>query len=108
MTVEEARVVDAVGIESATGIVVLTISDNLEWDEANEHLLTLQSKINAYLAFIESGELQEQYPDATGRSVRIDVVCLHQPTEVARQFLSIAESTIREAGFAFGWRVFVS
>ena len=37
--------------------VVLTITDHLEWDIENEHLLILQDKINAYLGAIEDGEL---------------------------------------------------
>ena len=105
MSVEQEAVVDAIGIETATGIVVLTISDHLAWDAANGHLLTLQNKINRYLAFIESGELLEKYPNANAKAVRIDVVCRYEPTPMACTFLARAESTIIQAGFSFGWRV---
>ena len=105
MSVEEEGVVDAISVERVSGTVVLTISDHLEWDEANEHHLLLQKKINRYLAFVESGELLEEYPNAKGRSVRIDVVCRYEPSGIGREFLSRAETTISEAGFAFAWRV---
>ena len=108
MTVQEEGVIDAIGLEPTTDSVVLTISDHLEWDDANEHLLTLQNKINRYLAFIESGELVEKYADAKGRSVRIEIMCKYKPSEVALRFLSKAESSVRDAGFAFGWRVFAA
>jgi hypothetical protein len=105
MSVKESGVVDAIGVEKGSDAVVLTISDHLEWDHDNEHLLTLQDKINRHLAFIESGELLEKYPDAAGRPVRIDVVCKYAPSETALTFFSRAEAAIRDAGFSFGWRV---
>ena len=55
MSVENSQVIDAISI-NPQDVVVLTISDHLEWDEENEHLLLLQNKINAYLGVIESGE----------------------------------------------------
>ena|SRR5439155_122735 len=105
MSVEEESIVDAIGVARDSNVVVLTISDHLDWDQANEHLMTLQSKINRYLAFIESGELLEKYPEAAGRPVRIDVVCKHAPSQAALAFLAKAEAAVRHAGFSFGWRV---
>lgn len=73
MSVEQPGVIDAIGIEDETGIVVLTITDHLNWKDAEEHLFILQDKINAYLGFVESGEIIDKYPDAEGKPVRIDV-----------------------------------
>ena len=76
MSIDQTNVVDAIGVDNATGDVVLTIADHLEWTGSdNEHLLLLQEKLNTYLSFVESGELLEAYPDAKGRTVLIDVVC---------------------------------
>src|SRR5260370_34389724 len=105
MAVDNPDVIDAIGIERASGVVALTISDHLEWDEANQHLLTLQEKINRYLAFIESGELLASYPKAVGRQVRIDVVCKYQPPEMATRFLDQARKLIEQAGWSLSWRV---
>ena len=60
MSVEQADVIDFVSIDEEDN-VVLTISDHLEWDMENEHLLILQDKINAYLSSIESGDIYEKY-----------------------------------------------
>jgi hypothetical protein len=74
MAIEKTDVVDAVGIEKATGNIVLTITDSLDWESAEtEHIQMLQDKLNAYLRFIESGELLETYPDAVDRRA---VICL--------------------------------
>ena len=41
MSVENFKVIDVVGIDKNES-VILTVSDHLEWDEENEHLLILQ------------------------------------------------------------------
>ena len=105
MAVDNPDVVDAIGIDRDTGDVVLSISDHLEWDEANEHLLVLQDKINRYLGFIDSGELLEEYPNAVSRPVRIDVCCKYQPADDGQRFLAQAREVIERAGWSFSWRV---
>ena len=100
MTVEDSKKVDFIGIDAQTGELVLTISDHLEWaDEA--HLDTLQAKINSYLAFIESGELLEEYPGANGKDIRIDVACKFSPNTEGENFLSQCGQIINDAGYAF-------
>ena len=80
MPVDNPEVFDAIGLLESQGQVVLTIFDHFEWDDTNEHLLTLQEKINRYLAFIESRELLEKYPAAAEKQVRIDVCCQYTPS----------------------------
>jgi hypothetical protein len=104
MAVDNPDVVDAIGIEQASGVVALTISDHLEWGDGS-HLVALQQKINQYLAFLENGQLLEEYPNAVGKPVRIDVVCKHQPDEGAERFLNQARDVIETAGLSFSWRV---
>jgi len=105
MSVDNARVVDAVGIENATGDVVLTVADHLDWVDAPAHLEVLQSKLNSYLAFVEGGELLEQYPGAAGRLVRIEVVLKYPPKASAERFFSEAAATVQAAGFRLAYRV---
>jgi hypothetical protein len=105
MSVDVADVIDAAGIEAASGDVVLTICDHLEWEPLYEHLLTLQDKISTYLAFIERGQMSESYPQGVGRPIRIDVVCKHQPNLGALEFLEKAKGLVNRAGFQLSWRV---
>jgi hypothetical protein len=106
MTVEDRTTVDAIGVEIASGDVVLTISDHLSWDDEQDHLRALQEKLNLYLAFIESGELLTTYPQATGRHPRIDVVFRVQPSNGALRFLETVRQSTASAEIGFGWRTF--
>lgn len=107
MSVEQRRILDFIGTNKADGHVVLTIADHLPFDDEGR-LVTLQNKLNDYLAFIESGEIYESYPDAKGRQVEIPIQFKHQPNERALSFLQSAGDTISEAGFGFSYEVFGS
>jgi hypothetical protein len=74
MAIDNANEIDAVGIEKNSEFAMLTILDSWDWQDEGRHLLALQSKINAYFGFIESGQIWKSYPDAAGRQLVIDVV----------------------------------
>jgi hypothetical protein len=104
MGVEDTDVIDAIGLDKVTDEAVLTIVDGNKWDGA-EHLFALQEKLNAYLRFVESGEILDSYPNATGKAVRIEVVFKSHPDPAGIAFLEKAGSAIRGASLAFSWRV---
>lgn len=106
MSVEDRDVVDILSIDKQTGDVVLTVSDHLDWYDSLAHQETLQTKLNRYLAFIESGELIESYPNAKGRSVIIKVAVKFPPDASGLEFLSRAESVVTSAGIGFRHEVF--
>jgi hypothetical protein len=106
VSVENPNVIDAVGTDRVTGDVVLTITDHLEWDDGDEHVLVLQAKINRYLDFIQSGELLEQYPKAQGKRVRMELICRFSPSARGTRFLTRAQEVIEGGGWTFSWRVF--
>ena len=102
MAIEKKDVVDAVGVEKTTGDIVLTIADYLDWESSEaRHLQMLQEKLNAYLRFIESGELLEFYPDAAGRRPVISLVGRCEPSAAALRFLAAARQSVEAAGFGF-------
>lgn len=71
MSVAEAGVIDMWGIPDwDRSKIELVISDHLGWEpeEEMEHLLMLQEKINAYISFIESGEINTAIPSAAGKT----------------------------------------
>ena len=102
MNIEQIKIVDFIS-RAEDGTVVLTVSDHLDWDAQNEHLLLLQEKLNAYLRFLESGEIYDAYPGAKGAKFLINLVCRFHPTESALDFLERAQSIIESAGFGFSW-----
>ena len=104
VSIDERKIVDFVGIRSSDDRCTLTISDHLAWDDP-DHLAQLQDKLDDYMAFIESGELCEKFPDARGREVEIQVICQHYPPgSDALPFLAHAAEKIRGAGMHFAVR----
>jgi len=90
MTLDNVETVDAVGIERATGDTVLTILDSWDWRDEHEHLLALQNKINAYLHFVESGQIWTSYPLASGTNVTIDILTRFPLTPSAEKLVQAA------------------
>lgn len=109
MSIEQADTVDFVNIDHNSGDVWLTISDHLSWDQGEgEHLLLLQSKLNAYLRFIESGEVFIEFPETRGRKMVINLVGKFSPSEQANLFLEKARIAISNAGFALQFKLMSS
>ena len=106
MSIEQGDVVDIVSTDRLTGDVVLTISDHLDWSDSTAHQMLLQSKLNRYLAFVESGELLQNYPSAEGRRITFKVVFQFPPDEAGRRFLAKVRPVIESAGFGLDDEVF--
>jgi len=105
VSVEQPDVVDIISTDTRTGHVVL-ISDHLDWSDSPWHQAILQTKLNRYLAFVESGELLQRYENAAGRPVAIKVVFKFRPDKDGGDFLSKARAIIEAAGFSFRHKVF--
>lgn len=103
MSINQTNTIDIIGT-TPEGKVVLTISDHHSWEET-WHLQLLQDKINAYLQFIESGQIFEDYPNASGRELIIETVMKYEPTLDATSFLEKAKEVVTGAGIGFQWRV---
>lgn len=103
MSVENTKVIDF--ISEKDNIVILTISDHLEWHDDNEHIFLLQEKINAYLMAIESGQVNEKYPSSVGKKVRISIVLKYDPNEKGVLFLSNVNNALSNAGYEFYYYV---
>lgn len=73
MSVEDKNVIDFISLDREEKEVMLTISDHLEWDDENEHLLILRDKLNSYLAAIEGGDLYIKYPKALNKNICIRI-----------------------------------
>jgi hypothetical protein len=106
MSVEQTDVVDIVSIERETGNVILTISDHLDWSDSVAHQRILQKKLNTYLAFVQSGEILEQYPKAKDRPVVLNVVFRFPPDELGQAFITRVRAVIESAGFTLCDEVF--
>ncbi|SCY98215.1 DUF6572 domain-containing protein [Flavobacterium caeni] len=102
MSVEQTDKIDFISI-TPNQKVQLTISDHLEWDENGDHILILQKKLNAYLDFIESGQIPKNYSSAREKGIIISISIKFFPNEFALNFLKEAEKIISSAGYEFSW-----
>jgi hypothetical protein len=98
MSIEEANVVDFIGTENVTGKVVLTVSDHLDWSDIGMHLSKLQEKMNAYIRFVEGGELLQRYPDAKQRQIVLSVICKYKFPPEGQVFLDKVRPTLEAVG----------
>jgi hypothetical protein len=106
MAVDQTGVIDLASVSPSTGEMVLTITDHLDWTNTVEHQSVLQNKLNAYLAFAESGEVFERFPDARGRAIAFNVVFKFRPDSEGTLFLDRARKIIESAGFGFRHELF--
>ncbi len=100
MTIDQPDVVDFARAPRDSDEVVLMICDHLPWSEdddptyppemlnTKEHMLLMQEKINAYLGFIESGEIYEKYPKAIGKKARLEVVAKYPMNDEAKELFA--------------------
>lgn len=100
MSVDQTDTIDFATIDKVSGDLWLTISDHLPWDNnEGNHLVLLQEKLNAYLRFIESGEVFKKIPSAKGCNIVINLVGKFPPSQQAGVFLERAREAIEGAGF---------
>jgi len=103
MSIEDSNVIDFVSLDQ-TGNATLTISDHLEWDADNKHLLLLQEKLNSYLSSIESGDLYDKYPNAKGRKIIISLTTKYLPNEEGHIFMRKVKTMLETAGYDFRYQ----
>ncbi|EJL27358.1 hypothetical protein PMI01_03839 [Caulobacter sp. AP07] len=95
--------IDAVDLEPVSDMVVLTILDPGRWEDADRSLRTLENKLDACIAFIV--DLEANYPDAAGRSRRIDVVTRHALDDAGQRLIEHAASlTLIQLGVDIRYR----
>ncbi len=105
MSLDRIDVVDAVGTDRKSGTIVLNLLDSWDWHDESGHLTALQDKINAYLAFVKSGQIYEDYPTAAGKALRIDVITRYPVPDVALAFLEKAAAVASQLNIAITHRI---
>ncbi len=57
----------------------------------------LRDKLNAQIAFIETGQIKTVWPKFDGRAVRVEVVARCPLTDAAHEFYALARKVMTEA-----------
>ena len=107
MSIEHSDKIDLIGTTEEEK-VILTISDHLEWDNSGVHTQLLEDKIEAYLHFIESGQIYEDYPNSENSDLTIFVALKYKPDEFGLDFLNRCREIILSFGIGFNWEVLKS
>lgn len=97
-SLDNPNTVDAIGTEKTSGDIILTITDSWDWSDEQKDLLALQDKLNSYFNFIESGQIFEEYPDAKGQKLVIDVVTRFPMPESGLGLLEKANEACTDLG----------
>lgn len=101
MSVSEEDKIDFIGTDKCSGGIILTISDHLDWNDILNHLLILQNKINAYIGFIENGEIYKSYPLAKSKEIILIIIFNHKYdplNSVINNFFQNSESVMKSIG----------
>lgn len=101
----DTDVIDFISTNKNTQDVTLTISDELNWEDEEEHLTLLQEKLNSYLEFIETGQLFEEYPQAKGRNISIQVTAKYQVPQIGVDFYKKAVEYVQNEGYDLRYKV---
>jgi hypothetical protein len=105
MSVIEEGSIDFAGLEKKN--LVLSICDHLSWGEEYDdvHLLMLQNKINDYLKFIESGEVNETFNSKDYEKVIIRVIAKYPFSPECIEFFNMSKQVVNDVGFGLEWEV---
>lgn len=99
--VENPHILDLIGLDPASGDVVLTMIERRSWSAGPAQLGQIEEKINRYLGYVLDGFLAEQYPQYVGKRVQIRLDCAEEPHGEALRFVAAAEDAIGQHGIGF-------
>jgi len=99
--VSVANVVDIVAYNADEDVVILSMVEDRPWDGAKERILQLQTKLNNYLSYALDGQLAKDYPDLSGKPVRIELHTDAEPDATTLGFLNQALPMLEGEGIKF-------
>jgi hypothetical protein len=89
MSILQTEKIDIVATKPNSSEVKLVVSDHLDWSDVVGHFSLLQDKINTYIAFVESGQLErtKQPHMPVNPNVTIVLAVSREPTQEAMRLL---------------------
>ncbi len=100
MSVLDRETVDGIALDKDGKGIRLLITDHLDWSNEYHHLLALQEKINAYIAFCEDHQYNQVYKDISVEYAILEIHFKHEPTRKAMNFLEQVQRRVNEIGIA--------
>jgi hypothetical protein len=100
MSVDQSDVIDRV-TTSPEGVVALVVFDHLPWHSFSSHHELLLTKLNAYLEFVEAGQIYTEYPSARDKPLELLVFFQFRPTPEALSFLERVRPQVERFNISF-------
>lgn len=102
MSIEQPLTIDRIAKRPGGREVSLIITDHLSWEgHEDRHQELMLHKLGNYVAFVKSGRVLEEYPDAGEYPVWIEVVAQHSLTNRAIDFFLNVRAALSEKGLRF-------
>lgn len=98
MSVIDNNTIDAMALTEDNKGIALLITDHLDWSDEYKHLITLQEKINTYVAFLEEKQYEDTYKNTTITYGIIEIHFLYEITSNAEKFLQSIQDQAGELG----------
>jgi hypothetical protein len=107
MSVLDTNLIDYIYLDGDDEVPVLVVSDPLSWrpPEDRSHLRVLREKLNAQIAFVETGQLTGVWPRYSGGLVRVQVFASCALTHTAQAFYSVAREVMTQANIDLSVRL---
>jgi hypothetical protein len=99
--VENAKIMDLVTVDPASGKVVLAMFERRKWGASPLQLRQIEEKINRYMGFALDGFLVEHYPQHKGKEVQLRLDCAEAPHGIAIDFVEKAKRAAAAYGLEF-------
>ncbi len=98
MSIVDKNVIDGIALTDNNAVLVMLLSDHLDWKDEYNHLLMLQEKINCYISFFENEQYKDNYPNYKISSGIIEIHFMHNITSNTLKFLKVVQTQISEIG----------
>ena len=99
--VENAKVIDLIGVDPASDKVVLTMIERRRWGASDQQFQQIEEKINRYMGYVLDGFLAEHYPQYEGKRVQLRLECAEEPHGEATLFVHAAARAASDHGLEF-------
>lgn len=86
LNIENTETIDSIAYEKDRKILLMLISDGMDWSDINRHMYLLQSKINSYLRYIDTKQYLE-YIEQVREKYRLDELPKVNTIEIRIGFL---------------------
>lgn len=105
MPLQHTHMIDYIAQDPSTTEVVLGMIELRPWDGTDYRVFQLQEKVNAYLSFALDGEMLEQFPQFSDKTVRLHLECVEPLDEKTAYFVELIREQIGFQGIQFTVKV---